>query len=404
MDLSYQLLVLDPSEKTRCENAVSLLHLIRGFSKLWKTPKVSEADCRITDGVVTLTVSVVEEASESAQATTDELGRAFIVTLNGIYEEIENRREPLAAFLKGQEFELIYVLKDQVSERIACKLYPHLYRIENLLRGYLIRFMVTHVGPGWWEVTASSEMTTKAKMRKKNEKVFGKYIENSAYLVDFDELGEMVYEHSSGFLTREDIVGRIAGLAETPEAIRAFKQELQSNYYKLFKESFADKGFKEKWEQFETLRNKIAHNNLFTAEDLIVGDRLAAEITQIISAADAEASKLVITNAEREAIKEQVIARGAPWREIGEEAFLSELDAQERLYASRPRGFVGLAKFVNSLGYPLASSRELIARLRESGVVEVYHVPNPNDEQRPTAAIRRIRARPTQGENVTGLG
>ena len=38
-------------------------------------------------------------------------------------------------------------------------------------------------------------------MRKKNEQVFGKYVENSAYRIDFDELGEIVYEHSSGFRT-----------------------------------------------------------------------------------------------------------------------------------------------------------------------------------------------------------
>ena len=396
MDLSYQLLALDPSEKTHCENAVSLLHLVRGYTSLWKNPKVSEGDCRITDGCSTLSVVAIEEANESAATASNELGRAFIVTLNGPYEEIERRREPLAALLKGQEFELLYVLRDQVSEQIACTLYPHLYRIENLLRGYLIRFMATHIGPRWWELTASSEMTQKAKMRKKNERVFGRYVENSAYLIDFDELGEIVYEHSSGFRTREDIVGRISELAETPEAIRAFKQELQSNYYKLFKESFADKNFKEKWEQFEAIRNKIAHNNLFTAEDLVTGEQLAADISQIISASDVEASKLVITNEEREAIKEQVIARSAPWLEISQEAFLSELAAQERLYATKPQGFVGLTRFINShlgsKGYSFASSREMIDHLTKSGVVEVYHVPNPYDKDWETAAIRHAPA------------
>lgn len=401
MDLTYQLLVLDPSERTRCENAESLLYLVRGFTNLWKAPKVSEPDYRITDGRSTLSVAAIEEANESAATASNDLGRAYILTLSGPYDEIESRREPLAAFLKDQEFELIYVLKDQVSEQIACKLYPHLYRIENLLRGYLIRFMATHIGPRWWELTVSSEMADKAKMRKKNERVFGKYVENSAYLIDFDELGEIVYEHSSGFLTREDIVGRISGLAETPEALRAFKQELRSNYYKLFKESFADKSFKEKWKQFEAIRNKTAHNNLFTAEDLAIGERLASEITAIISDADTEASKLVITNEEREAIKEQVIARSAPWLEIKEEAFLAELDSQERLYASKRQGFVGISKFVNSYlgakGYSFASSHEMIEHLTKSGVIEVHYVPNPFDPERPTAAIRRVAVAAPQG-------
>ena len=108
-------------------------------------------------------------------------------------------------------------------------------------RGYLIRFMATRIGPRWWELTASSEMTAKANMRKKNERVFGKHIENSAFLIDFDELGEIIYEQSSGNLTREDIVSRVSSLAETPEAIRSLKQELRTNYHKFFKESFADK-------------------------------------------------------------------------------------------------------------------------------------------------------------------
>lgn len=393
MNPAYQLLALDPAETTRCENAASLLYLLRGFTKLWKAPKVSEADCRITDGKSHLSVVAIEEASDLPSTTTDELGRAFILTLSGPYDEIEPLREPLAAFLKDQQFELLYVLRDQVSEHIACTLYPLLYRIENLLRGYLIRFMATHIGPRWWELTASSEMAAKAKMRKKNERVFGRHIENSAYLIDFDELGEIVYEHSSGFRTREDILGRISGLAETPEAIRALKQELRSNYYKLFKESFADKNFKDKWTQFEALRNKIAHNNLFTADDLATGERLATEITDIISAADVEASKLVITTEEREAIKEQVIARSAPWREISEEMFLAELEAQERFYSGKANGFVGLSRFVSShlgsKGYSYPGSHDMLESLTKAGVIEVYYVPNPYDTERPTAAIRR---------------
>lgn len=233
MNLAYQLLALDPSEKTRCENSSSLLYLLRGFTKLWKSPKVHEAECKITDGSTSISiVEIEEEKKKNDEAPTSEFGRAFILTLNGGYSDIEPLREPLAAFLNDIDFELLYVFKDQVSEHIACKLYPHLYRIENLLRGYLIRFMSTHIGPRWWELTATSEMAAKAKTRKKNELVFGKHIENSAYLIDFDELGEIVYEQSSGFLTREDIVKRVSNLPETVDAIHGLKQELQSNYLK----------------------------------------------------------------------------------------------------------------------------------------------------------------------------
>lgn len=398
MSLAYQLLALDPSKKSRCENATSLLFLIRGFTKLWKSPKVSETEARIIDGSTSLSVVEVEDTSQQGSAA-DELGRAFILTLSGVFTEIEPMREPIAAFLKDQDFELLYVLRDQVSEEIACKLYPHLYRIENLLRGYLIRFMATHIGPRWWELTASTEMADKARMRKKNERVFGKHIENSAFLIDFDELGEIVYEQSSGFLTREDIVGRISNLSETPEAIRDLKQALRSNYHKLFKESFADKNFKDKWKQFETLRNKIAHNNLFTADDLRLGGQLATEITDILSAADAEAAKLVISNEEREAIKEQVIAKTSSWEaaELNEDIFLRELDEVEKKFASRNM-FVGLTHFVNNILMPkrfaYSGCHAMIERLSKSGLIEVYYVPNVNDSAKQVAAIRMCSSQP----------
>jgi hypothetical protein len=231
MAIAYQILALDPSLKTRSEDCRSLLYQIRGFSKLWsKNAKIHDSDNKILDGTCSLLI-VAATPDEVSEDATDR-GRAFILTLTGTYDQLEPKREPLAALLKDAAFDLIYVLKDEVSEHVAIKLYPLLYRIENLLRGYLIRFMATRIGPRWWELSASAQMTEKARMRKGNERVFGKLIENSAYLIDFDELGELVYKQSSGYLTREDIVGKVTQLVETPEAIRALKQELRSNYPK----------------------------------------------------------------------------------------------------------------------------------------------------------------------------
>jgi len=396
MPLAYQLLALDPALKTRSEDARSLLYQIRGFSSLWNTSAtIHDSDDKILDG--TFSLLIVSATPNEPETEYSERGRAFILTLTGSYEQLESKREPVAAFLKDAAFDLIYVLKDEVSEEIAVKLYPHLYRIENLLRGYLIRFMATHIGPSWWELSASTEMTGKAKMRKGNERVFGKLIENSAYLIDFDELGELVYKQSSGYLTREDIVGKVTALPETAEAIRGLKQELRTNYDKLFKEAFAEKGFKDKWKQFESLRNKIAHNNLFTAADLALGEQLASELSSIITSADAEAQKLVITADEREAIKDQV-ARSATWQtlDLTDEVFFSELDRALSHSAERNL-FVGLTWFTNNIlipkGYSYLACHSTIERLRDAGTLEIYYVPHPDDPAKKTAALRRPQAK-----------
>jgi hypothetical protein len=315
---------------------------------------------------------------------------------------------PIVEFIEEQKFEHRYITKDEVSEHISCQLYPHLYRVENSLRGYLTRFMTTRFGGTWWKLTASKEMDEKAKMRKKNELVFGKRIDNSSFLIDFDELGELIFEQTSGFLTREDIENRVMQLAEDVEALKALKTDLQSNYHKFFKKAFADRDFKQKWKTWESLRNKVAHTNLFTNDDLIDGKRIAAELMQIITDADESPEQPTVTQVEREAVQEQIIARtgSEPANasvtsdtssldandSLTDEEFLLELREQETFYSNRPNGFVGLVRFLRfhltELGYTESEARGMLHKLQRENKVEVYYVDNPYDNATQTAAIR----------------
>ncbi len=47
--MNFEMLVLDPGKKTRCENALSLLFALRSFSRLWKSPQLTENDHTIRD-------------------------------------------------------------------------------------------------------------------------------------------------------------------------------------------------------------------------------------------------------------------------------------------------------------------------------------------------------------------
>jgi hypothetical protein len=391
--LTYELLALDPTEATRCQDAPCLLFILRGFSALWKSPKVNENEFQIIDGATVLHVGHVKARVNDDAAPEAIFGRAFIVTLTGQFDAIEPLREPLTAYLKDQKFDLLYVLKDEVSQSVACQLYPLLYRIENQLRGYLIKFMSTRIGPAWWEMTVSKDVSQKVSMRKKDERVFRKHVENSAFLIDFDELGEMIYEQSSGFVTKEDILKQISTLPETGEALAKFKRDLQTNYQKLFKESFADQGFREKWKAFELLRNKIAHCNLFTAGDLTDGKQLAAEIAELIVAADRMTEGLVISEKEREAIQESVIETSFSWqKEISEDEFLRHLANQETLF-SRTGGFVGISvflRYLTNLGYAYHRASAMLSRLDSEGMIEVYKVPNLDGDYEVSA----IRTKP----------
>lgn len=408
----FEMLVLDPGKKTRCENAISLLYAVRSFSRLWTTPQILEAEFRISDGSTSLTV---RDQSDRAYDTSDlkrGTSRAYTISLAGEFDAIERMRLPLVEFMNEQKFEHRYITIDEVSQQIACELYPYLYSIENMLRGYLTRFMTTRFGGTWWKLNASKEMDDKAKLRKKNEQVFGKLIDNSAFLIDFDELGELIYEQTAGLLTREDIENRVMHLPENADAIKALKNDLQSNYHRFFKTAFADRDFKSKWTKWESLRNKVAHTNLFTNDDLLDGKKLADELIAIISEAEQSPEQPTVTQGEREAIQEQVIARSAqndslPAQllseptvaakpdDLTEKEFLSELQQQEEYYSSRPNGFVGLVRFLRfhltDLGHDEYSARSMLQRLQRENKIEVYHVDNPYDNSTRTAALRTVK-------------
>lgn len=172
---------------------------LRACSALWKSPTVKEAACAIEDGEHRLEVSDVKRPPSSAEESPDAtFGKAYIVTLSGTFDRVEPLRQHLVKYAEEQGFKPVYVLKDEVSKEIACQLYPHLYQIENALRGYLIKFMTTRVGAGWWDVTVSREIAEKAKERRRNEVDFGRHLERDTYLIDFGDLGKIIYEWSSG--------------------------------------------------------------------------------------------------------------------------------------------------------------------------------------------------------------
>ena len=142
----FQMLALDPAKKTRCENALCLLYSIRGFARLWQAPTISEADLRITDEKRTLEVQGQADPTIATGDGAKPPPRAFLVSLQGDMDVSEPMRLPLVQFMEEQKFEYRYIVRDEVSESIACELYPYLFRVENLLRGYLTRFMTTRFG------------------------------------------------------------------------------------------------------------------------------------------------------------------------------------------------------------------------------------------------------------------
>lgn len=383
--LKFRVLAIDVDSKTPFAKDEHILYVMMAHKSLWQSPELNIRQRKLTEGQTSLVVAQVN----LDPSTYPSGGKGYILEFQGEFAEIEPRRLILLDYLDSQGFELKYVLKDEVSERISCDLYPLLYRVENALRGYIIQFMVTQLGAKWWEITATNEQSTKVKNRSKNEQDFSRFFDNKAYLIDFGDLGKIIYQQSAGFKNTDDLVKQVLDVDETPEAIKSLKGRLQTNYQRFFKETFKDKSFQAKWESLEKLRNKVAHNNLFTSSDWDEGKKLANELIEIIAAADKSSESLEIPPDEKASLRESFTPVGYIWDVVQRDEFLNELKLQEQYF--HPNGYVGLTHFVRSVlgakGFDYANSYDLAEQLAKEGIIDKYEVPGERDGT-PVPAIR----------------
>ena len=149
-------------------------------------------------------------------------------------------------------------------------------------------------------------MVEKTNFRKNNEKVFSQFVDTDVTLIDFDDLGELIYKQSTGFNTQENIINKIMETSSV-EDLDSLKQELQGNYTKYFKVAFQDNQFDKKWKKLFDIRNKVAHNNLFVWDDLKIAQQLVEELSIIIDDAESKIEEFRFSVEEQEAIRQATI-------------------------------------------------------------------------------------------------
>lgn len=393
----FEVLCVDSNETSKLQTPDNVLHSLASNGELLTAPRLDHSRHRIDADDVSIDVRAVDASREAGIVPQ----RAFFIDVEGEFDALETFRLPLVAHLRAQEISTIYILLDEVSEEIAKQIYPLINKIENRLRGYLMKFFVTKFGPDWWNVTADADMRKKAHDRKQNERVFSKYIDNKPYLIDFGEIGKVIYAQSSGFLEKEHIIERVMSVDATAEAVSALKKDLQSNYTKFFKETFKDNDFQDKWTQLAAIRHKVAHNNLFIKEDLNAARGICETLSSIVDTAEAKIDEVVFSKDEKIAVEEIITERLTesihdnqeyPYWPIPEALLLSELE-QEQEFAKLRGGYVGLSRFVTDhLGpkkYDYAASFAIINDLVTKGILEIYDV--MTDGGYLAKAVRRIK-------------
>lgn len=382
----FEILATDTLGKVFIKNEESFCHNLISNNDLWKKPSI-KTDNYIVDEVQELRLHIKKSTPQDSLLVEDKTQQAFIITVNGKFEDLEPFRIPLLNYLKTLKFESLYVLEDHVSQRIAASIYPGIYKVESFLRKYVIKFFALKLGPEWWDLTADSEMQKKTNLRKNNETVFSEFVDNKVYLIDFGELGKLIYSQSSGYSNKDDIINKVMKLGDNLEDLKKFKEEIQTNYNKFFKSTFKENNFQANWEELEKIRHKIAHNNLFTVKEQLRASEIISELIETIKRANEEIDNLSFSAEDKEDIMRGFIN----FKIITRDIFLDELNKSIKWSKEEADGFVGLQNFLvnvlGSKGYDFQSSRDTLKQLEEEGLVEIYSYHSSKNE-RPVTSIR----------------
>lgn len=403
-DFTFEILIIDKSGKSEIQSTKSLLYGLLSTEKLWDDAKTKEdKDIQIIeDGDLFVRIKPIDTSS----ALYDLIESAFLIKVKSRkLEKIERFRYPLLLHLRKRlQFEHIRILTDDISTNISNEIYPLVNELENSLRRYIAKFFTQKIGTDWWLKSVPDKVIDKTKQRKNNETVFSNLVETDLTLIDFDDLGEIIYKHKLGFNKPENLIEKLL-LIDDVESLSKLKEDLDSNYNRFFKQHFKDYNFDKKWKQLFFIRNKVAHNNLFVQEDLNTATKLYDELKDIINNAESKIDEFRFSVNEQEAIREAVSGSEKEYSDEGEinqprvvgkidlnefedrehdyliideETFLGELDRAQRSLQYSHLTYVGLKSFVTKLlgskGYSYGPTYALVNILKDKGIVEIYDV------------------------------
>ncbi|MBH8563797.1 hypothetical protein I8748_16640 [Nostoc sp. CENA67] len=415
MPLKFELLCIDQQEKVKFKKPKNFILALSIIESLWHSePSFSEDNLEINDNIQQIKVSV-QPFDTSKMVTGGRFSSAYYIVVEGEFDNIEPFRIKFMDQLKDLGFDHRQILIDDISNKIAHLIYPLINNIETLLRRYLVKFFITKIGTDWWSIAVSKENRDKANSKKNNEVVFSKMVVTNVTLLNFDQLGKIIYSQSSIFTKIEDVISKVKAATD----LESLKEELlEGNYAKYFKDTFEQNDFQNKWEQLTHIRNKVAHNNYFVQKDLDLANDLCKKLKQIINDADSSIDALTLSIADKEAVikaidlandlakiekeekqLEQQEGRineeledsslkaeslGQPYLVLREEDLISQLRECSKL-----KEFIGLKSFVRDhlgqQGYSFNSSYALINLLADRGKIAIYEVPNPYGQFNTTA-------------------
>lgn len=380
---TFEILCVDSKGFSVIVESDGLLHRLKGNGKLWKKPCIKSNEIVDNDLKITCRISKLE-------TNPDTVNSAFLVSISGDSEQLEQFRIQIVKYLKEEKFDSIYIVLDEISQDFGAKLYPHINSIENLLRKFLILYSSTKLGPKWWNMMADSDIERKVNQRRNNETVFSQLIsingkneplaDNRAYLIDFDDLGNMIYEKSAGNLTVNDIYKQVESCSNESDFLN-FKNNLQKNIKKYFSD-FEQAKFQERWEYLKSIRNKVAHNSLIVKDEFERAIQYLTDLKIFLKEQNDKIGSTKVDPEEIESIQESFVKSSLAYKLIDESELAKELHKYYDWTKRNRRPFAGKKNFVVNIlgvkGFDFSNSYLIIDQLVEKGYLSTYEWTDPD--------------------------
>ena len=404
---TFELLCIDSRNNTVIENEANLFNRLIGNGKLWKNAKLDKKVIADTALGIKLSAAIVNSNPDTTKII-------FSIKVEG-EDQLEAFRIRLINALKDEKFDYIYILQDDISKELCKEIYPSLYEVENLLRKYLTLFFATKIGPKWWNDIASDELNKKINTRKNNEEVFSKrkdskgndetLCETKSFLIDFKDLGEVIYRVSAGNLTSSDITKRIESLDENnneklSQEVVDLKKAIKTNIKKFFP-SFETVDFQKKWEYLYTIRNRIAHNSLLVKDD---SDLCKTYTSELITFLKTECQNIILMSIDDDSDQEiieqyqtNIVMQSSKYDFISKKTLAWELYKMDDYSKRHQMEYIGLKHFVVNIlglkGFDIRHSYEIIKEMEEEKYIEIYeHVNNFKGIEIQVAAIKILKS------------
>ena len=200
---------------------------------------------------------------------------------------------------------ILEVITDDISFHYASLAYPNIHKIENLMRKFILYFMIVAIGKEW-----KNKSTEQIKQRLNSTESEYK---NKIQELSFGELGDFLFNtyHEQD---KDALINKLKSLEEdeiSSEDFNELKSFIpKSNWDKYFKEKIEceDKYLSKRWKELTELRNKVAHNKSFSENDLRRVERLSKEISNEIEKAIKSIEKLELDQFEKDRLSEEIVS------------------------------------------------------------------------------------------------